>query len=433
MPFAPVVEIAWFGDSHTAGDALTGMVRRELAALWGDAGRGYVAAGKPPTKHYYQRDVLSGVRGGWQVEIGGKRGAREPFGLGGMRLVGGAHAVGAWVETCSACAVGHDVSRFVLHVWKQRDGAKLRYRVDRGQWLTFATATRATEAAHWQALTIDAGALGSHRLSLERVGPGKLATLGVVLEAERAGVRLHSLGLVGRRAAQLAGFDWTVIGEQLASRAPALVVLQYGTNEADDPDVTPVQVGQHFDKLIALVRRATPDASILVLGPPDLGRRLDAAACRTWRPCGGAVFSAPAAAGDAATAATGGAAVSSTNSVPTPLVLVSPCERRTPAILLAINQAIASAAARNGVAYFDTLAVMGGVDRMAGWVVSAPPHAFADHTHLTKKGYERWGALLLLGLAAHAPVPLASSWPTATWLNMSALPAAAVSDTAPAP
>nr|MBA3538863.1 hypothetical protein [Deltaproteobacteria bacterium] len=52
--------IAVFGDSHTAGDSMTSRLRTTFQARFGDAGRGLVAAGRPPARHYYQRDVRYG-------------------------------------------------------------------------------------------------------------------------------------------------------------------------------------------------------------------------------------------------------------------------------------------------------------------------------------------------------------------------------------
>src|SRR4051794_38891068 len=75
------VDIAMFGDSHTAGDSMTQRLRQTWQHQFGDAGRGLVAAGKPPTRHYYQRDVRYGVSGDWKAAVGGKRGDSEPFGI----------------------------------------------------------------------------------------------------------------------------------------------------------------------------------------------------------------------------------------------------------------------------------------------------------------------------------------------------------------
>src|SRR5687768_6404006 len=103
--------IVVFGDSHTAGDHLTGLLRRELGGRFGDAGRGFVLAGRPPIRHYYQRDVRYGSDGKWAAELGGKRDAEGPFGLAGVRAHAEKKNATAWVESCEQC--GSDrVARF---------------------------------------------------------------------------------------------------------------------------------------------------------------------------------------------------------------------------------------------------------------------------------------------------------------------------------
>jgi hypothetical protein len=84
-PADPASRVLWlfFGDSHTAGDALTSRLRVTLQSKFGDAGRGLVAAGRPPTRHYYQRDVRYGTTGKWKAAVGGHKGDPEPYGLAG--------------------------------------------------------------------------------------------------------------------------------------------------------------------------------------------------------------------------------------------------------------------------------------------------------------------------------------------------------------
>jgi hypothetical protein len=53
-----------------------------------------------------------------------------------------------------------------------------------------------------------------------------------------------------------------------------------------------------------------------------------------------------------------------------------------------------AAAARNKVAFFDSLAAMGGPDRMHAWVTQEPRTAFKDHVHFTDVGYQLWADAL---------------------------------------
>ncbi len=390
------VDLLFFGDSHTAGDSLTGRLRVTLQSRFGDAGRGLVAAGRPPTRHYYQRDVSYGRAGDWTAAVGGHRGDSEPFGIAGLRVSGKRKGAQLWVSTCADCPTDKSVAQFEIWYYAAPDHGVLRYRVDDGAWQQLATRTTAIEPPHPARQVIPVPD-GPHKLTLEHGGGGAIDLFGVALERAKPGVIVDSLGVVGRRLGSLRSWDWSIIGEQLATRDPKLVVLQYGTNEADDPDLDLEALARYYDETILRIRAAVPTASILVLGPPDLGKREAGRSCDRRKP----------------------------NAKPDAAVIPE-CEWRTPAVLGEIIAVEHAAAARNHVAFFDTFAAMGGADHMHGWLLAEPKVAYKDHTHFTDVGYQMWAdaleAALLDGYAR---------WRAAHQLPASA--AAASSPPAPAP
>ena len=137
-----------------------------------------------------------------------------------------------------------------------------------------------------------------------------------------------------------------------------------------------------------LVLRADPcvHAGRVLLGPPDLGKRAAGRACDRRKPRPDA---------DAGVA--------------------PECEWHTPPALPAVVELQRAAAERNQVAFYDTLAAFGGVERMDAMLHLDPPLAFTDHVHLTQAGYERWaqGLLdhLLAGYAAWKSTAAATSPP----------------------
>ena len=361
------VLLLFFGDSHTAGDSMTSRLRVAWQAKFGDAGRGLVAAGRPPTRHYYQRDVRYGTAGDWRAHVGGHRGDSEPFGIGGIRVSGAHKGADLWVETCADCQAGTSVAQFEILYYAAPDHGVLRYRVDDAKWQELPTKTAPIEPPHPGRQVIPV-AEGRHRLTIEHGGGGVLDLFGVVMERARPGVIVDSLGVVGRRLGSLRSWDWSVIGEQLATRDPRLVVLQYGTNEADDPDLNLDDLAKYYDETILRIRAAAPTASILILGPPDVGVREGGRSCdrAPAKPDAG---------------------------------VIPECEWKTPAVLGEIIAVEHAAAARNHVAFFDTFAAMGGADQMDTWFKGEPRVAFKDRVHFTDIGYQRWadalgGALL---------------------------------------
>src|SRR5688572_11953977 len=107
------VLMVFFGDSHTAGDSMTSRIRTTWQPKFGDGGRGLVAAGRPPARHYYQRDVRYGASGVWKSAVGGVRDP-EPYGIAGLRVYGERKGSLLWVETCIECKAGNAVSQFEI-------------------------------------------------------------------------------------------------------------------------------------------------------------------------------------------------------------------------------------------------------------------------------------------------------------------------------
>ncbi len=349
----------FFGDSHTAGDSMTSRLRSTWQRKFGDAGRGLVAAGKPNARHYYQRDVRYGTSGVWRASVGGKVGDAEPFGVAGIRIYGHRKGAQLWVETCGECAAGTSVAQFEILYQAAPERGLLRYRVDDGAWQELSTMTAAIEPPHPARVVIPVPD-GPHKLTLEHGGGGQVDLYGVVMERGKPGVIVESLGVVGRRLGSLRSWDWAIIGEQLATRDPRLVVLQYGTNEADDPDVDLAAIARYYDDTILRIRAAAPTASIVILGPPDMAVREGGKSCDRWKP-----------------------------KKPEDLPPLE-CEWRTPPVLKELIAVQHAAAARNKVAFFDTLSAMGGPDRMHGWATTEPRAAFRDHVHFTDIGYQHW-------------------------------------------
>jgi lysophospholipase L1-like esterase len=388
----PGARVLWlfFGDSHTAGDSMTSRLRVTLQGRFGDAGRGLVAAGKPPSKYYYQRDVRYGASGRWKVAIGGHKSDSEPYGVAGLRVYGERKGAQLWVETCADCAAGTSVAQFEILYYAAPDHGVLRYRVDDRPWQKLATRIGAAEPPH-PARQVIPVVDGPHRLTLEHGGGGALGLFGVVMERVQPGVIVDSLGVVGRRLGSLRSWDWSVIGEQLASRDPRLVALQYGTNEADDRDLDLEAMARYFDDTITRIRAAAPTASILIIGPPDMAVREAGKQCdrmkrgRRSKLAGGDPDDAP---------------------------LIPECEWRTPHVLSEIIAVQHAAAARNRVAFFDTFAAMGGADRINEWYQAEPRMAYKDRVHLTDIGYQWWAdALSSAVLAEYAKWRLAHSLP----------------------
>jgi lysophospholipase L1-like esterase len=126
-----------------------------------------------------------------------------------------------------------------------------------------ATDVAASGISH---LTLSAP-LRSHLTILPRSGTPRL--FGLVLErSSRTGVVLDTAGIDGARLETPLAWKEEAFVVEVARRTPELFVLAYGTNEAFDALKVDKYRAQ-LSELVRRLRRATPTASCLVLGPTD--------------------------------------------------------------------------------------------------------------------------------------------------------------------
>ena len=169
-----------------------------------------------------------------------------------------------------------------------------------------------------------------------------MRVFGVSLDRAQPGIVFDALGINGARVTTCLQWNEQHWAEQLKHRAPALVVLAYGTNESTDENTSQQTYERQLVDLLGRVARAVPSASCLLLGPPDR-------------------------------------AVQSDGSWTTSAKLVE---------IVASQRRVAEAA---GCAFYNQLEAMGGQGTVAGWASEDPPRAQKDRVHLTRDGYAQLG------------------------------------------
>jgi lysophospholipase L1-like esterase len=112
---------------------------------------------------------------------------------------------------------------------------------------------------------------GQHRLSLRTLNFAPVRLFGWALD-NKQGVTVETLGINGAQAHVILDWNERIWGAELNRRNPSLVILAYGTNEANSQLWTAEQYRADLVAIIERIRRATPAASILMIGPPDCGR-----------------------------------------------------------------------------------------------------------------------------------------------------------------
>jgi lysophospholipase L1-like esterase len=344
-----VTRILHYGDSPTTADSITSDVRRLLQARFGDAGHGFVLIAKPWAWYGHNGIRLAG--NGWQIEPASQKRAPDGFhGLGGVSFRG---EPGAFSRV--GLPDGHYSNAVVYYLAQPGGGSFTVVNLNNpGEEKIVEVNTDAEVKKPGFAEF----ALPPRTTTIElRVTSGNVRLFGYRFDKAQPGVQYSSLGINGGQVQMvLRSFERTQWMDVLRHESPALVVLNYGTNESIYPAYVENQYPDELRQVIARIREAVPDASLLLMGPMDRGTMN--------------------AGGD----------------------IVTPESLQT---LIAVQKKVA---AETGCAFFNTFEAMGGAGTMGRWYHAQPRLVSADFMHPLPAGAAKVGVLfedaLLQGYAA---------------------------------
>lgn len=258
---ASPVQVLQIGDSHTAGDNISGAVRARLQARFGGGGRGVMAAGVPYPS-VSQRQVNVTQSDGWRQEPSFPTGYGR-FGLSGFRLT--STEDGATVELAADPEALFD--RFAFCAQGGPNAGALGVDVgDAHETLDLKAPAQGTICWSTDLATPQA------RVVLTARGGAPVTLLSYDVYRRTKGVVWSALGVVGARLSDFAQRDSAVMASELAAYPPDLIVLAFGTNDGFEPTVDPDQYEQQVRAQIRRLKDLAPGAAILVLGAPDASR-----------------------------------------------------------------------------------------------------------------------------------------------------------------
>ena len=253
------VRIMHFGDSHTAADILTAEIRRKFQQDFGDGGPGYIVPRNPMSTR--RRGVISGASSGWTIEgIGGRVATDGIYGPAGIALGTSLANESIWLQTVT--------NHFELYFVRQPGGGSIDILVD-GTSVVDTPLSLASRLPKLDHFSHDEAADSTHRIEVRTLTSGRVRVLGIVAERISPGVVYDVLGVNGARAERMLGWNAAAFTAVLGQRAPDLIILSYGTNEAADADWTPAAYRQVLAAILRRLHTAVPEASILIYGPPD--------------------------------------------------------------------------------------------------------------------------------------------------------------------
>jgi lysophospholipase L1-like esterase len=333
-----VTRILHYGDSPTTADSITSDIRRLLQARFGDAGHGFVLIAKPWA--WYGHNGIRLDAKGWEIEPASQKRAPDGYhGLGGVSFRGepGAFSRVGLPDAHYSSAVVYYLAQpgggtFTVNALNTPDEEKIvEVNTDAEQ--------KKPGFAEFKLPP------GTATIEL-RVTSGHVRLFGYRFDKDQPGVQYSSLGINGGQVQMvLRSFERTQWTEALRHENPALVVLNYGTNESIYPAYVEKQYPEELRQVIARIREAVPHASLLLMGPMDRGTMN--------------------AGGD----------------------IVTPDSLQT---LIAVQKKVA---AETGCAFFNTFDAMGGAGTMGRWYHAQPRLVSADFMHPMPAGAAQVGAL----------------------------------------
>jgi lysophospholipase L1-like esterase len=359
-----VVTVLHYGDSPTTADLITGDIRAQLQQRFGDAGRGYTLVAKPWAWYGHRGVEISGH--GWKMRTGVGLMRQGIYGLGGAAFEGqpGASSLFKLTE-------GGQSSVEIEYLAKP-GGGSFAVEAD-GQKLIDQSTVADTQSAISIHVPLPPG---TTTVSL-RPTAGSITLFGADFRTGSGGVLYDSLGLNGATTSVLARvLEPNLWQEELNHAAPALIVVNYGSNESSFGNFVHKQYAAELRLAIQRIRVAAPGVPILIMSPMDRGERSGLDEIQTM------------------------------STIPE---------------IVAIQR---QAAAETHCAFFDTYDAMGGSGTMARWFAASPRLVTADLLHPTPQGapivatlfvqqlsmgYDRWK--MQHGISLPSPAPASSAAP----------------------
>ena len=334
-----VTRIVHYGESPTTADMITADVRSLLQSRFGDAGHGFALVAKPWA--WYQHRGVDVAGANWSIHPAHQGHLKDGlFGLGGVAFIGASDA--------SARIKLQDKRHTLIEVayLAQPDGGS--FTVSAGDTLLGSVDTAATKPAPgYASFPVPAG---TAEFMIGGV-TGSVRLFGIRLAKAGPGVMYDSLGLNGASiTVPSRRFNEEHWAAQLQHAQPNLVVLNYGINESVYAAFVESSLEKELLRVIARIRKAVPNASILLMAPMDRGDRAGAG------------------------------------------------EIITPKALTRVVEIEAKVAADTGIAFFNTFEAMGGRGTMGKWYTGTPRLVSADLIHPMPAGARKVGELFYQAL-----------------------------------
>jgi hypothetical protein len=362
---AQPVSILHLGDDHIAYDRFAGALREHLTARFGSAGRGLMMPGLYPIRG------MKADRGGkWNV-ASAAAGAQGPFGITGVSITSASGD--AWLRFTAAQGTF--------------DWAEVTFMTGPGSGTALVGLDSDIKAVPTQGVKANETSIRfsakAREVLIKPRGDGPVTVLSVATGTNTPGIAYSNLGLPGATAWTPEKWSPSLVVNDLRKLNPDLIMIEYGTREGFDDGLDAKQYEEHLTALAGIIRQGAPQASMLIVGPPDSARL-------------------PSFSGS------GGSQVCRALNLQEIAIYDRMTERaderlarwHTPPKLEAVRTAQRRAASSTGAYYWDWAKYMGGPCSIHAWASATPPLAEPDHITLTEAGDGRSARALFAELMA---------------------------------
>ncbi len=263
------VRIAVYGDSNMTPDFITGSMRRELQARFGDGGHGFVAAVRP-WPWYLHVDVLHGVtkEGTWRVMATSTAPIKDRlYGFANMAGESGEPNARTWVMTRpesdkDKTLPGTRASSAEIFFLRRPFGGSFSVLVDDKKTQDVVASNRTTEAGFARATFPD----GPHKVEAVVRNGHKVRFFGIALERDVPGIVIDSLGTGALNYEQLGRVEESTRRAMLKERDYDLIIFLLGTNM-----FAPDMHEKWVKTALTSFRAALPTTPMMLMSPPDVG------------------------------------------------------------------------------------------------------------------------------------------------------------------
>ena len=364
MPDQRGIVILQIGDSHTSADFLTGELRRRLQARYGSGAPGYVTAGHP---HIGVRSSALKVTAssGWTYKSLQKTDAvASEFWLSGYNAI--ATASGATMTFASDRPVSFEMIE--IEALRQPGGGKIDVKLDGVVETSYELASPKTEPVVIRLLPTRAATEKVREVAITTTGRGPVSIASVAIYNKQNGLTFNSIGYPGAQASFVNKFNNNLLANDLLRINPQIVILSFGTNEAANDHLNLAKYRDSYERIVGKIKSTLPEATIVVIGPPDYSEL--SAACRKEKDraaCGRTERTASA----------------------THAASASACAWRTPPMLNQVREVQRDIAERNGLVYWNWASIMPQECGAHRWYTASPQLMAKDHVHFTLEGYKK--------------------------------------------